>query len=85
MAIPVQPLAYEVDKKTFQAIKELKERHIDIRRDKTRMHFAISERIYECKTTKRLEKEFPEAYKTMLEIEKAKSDKIKLMFYEYEK
>lgn len=66
--IPNKPLYHAISEYTYMALRELQGRILELRRNRADMHKDLFERIYECKTTARLEKEYPDAYKVMLEL-----------------
>lgn len=66
--IPNKPLYYAVGENTFKALRDIKDRIKNLRRKRAERHKRIYENIYECRTTTRLEKEYPYAYKVMLEL-----------------
>lgn len=67
--IPNKPLYYDISEYTYRALRELQDRIRELRRKRADMHQEIFERIYyDCGSTKKLEKDWPEAYKVMMEI-----------------
>lgn len=68
MPIPYYPLSIEVDEETLLPIKEIKERLKDLQEKWNVVRFDALARIHRCGTVARLEKEYPEAYKILVEI-----------------
>lgn len=66
--IPNKPLYYAIGEQSYKAFRDLQERIIELRRNRADRHKELFELIYDCGSTKKLEKEFPEAYRVMLEI-----------------
>lgn len=69
MPIPNKPLYYAIGELTFNALRELQDRIHEHRSFRADRHKEIYERIYhECGSIKKLEREYPEAYRVMMEI-----------------
>lgn len=67
--IPYYPLSIEVDEEALLPIKEISDRIKDLQEKRSAMKLDVLCRIYRCGTVARLEKEYPEAYKILVEIE----------------
>lgn len=68
--IPNKPLFYAIGENTYKALRELQDRLLELRCNRAERHKEIVERIYyNCGSTTKLEKEYPEAYRVMKEIE----------------
>lgn len=72
--IPKRPFNIEVDDETISSLKEIAHRKSDLYERRAKTCNDIAERIHECKTIARLEKEFPEAYIVMLSIKSAEKE-----------
>lgn len=72
--IPKRPFNIEVDDETISSLKEIAHRESDLYERRAKTCNDIAERIHECKTIARLEKEFPEAYIVMLSIKSAEKE-----------
>lgn len=68
MPIPYYPLSIEVDEEALLPINEIKERLKDLQEKWNVVRFDALSRINRCGTVARLEKEYPEAYKILVEI-----------------
>ena len=71
MPIPYYPLSIEVDEKALLPIKEISDRLKDLQEKKSVIRLDALSRIYKCGTVGSLEKDYPEAYKILVNIEAA--------------
>lgn len=72
--IPRRPFNIEVDDKTISSLKEIDRRKSYLYESRAKTCNDIAERIHDCKTIARLEKEFPEAYIVMLSIKSTEKE-----------
>ena len=72
--IPGRPFNIEVDDETISSLKEIDHRKSNLYERRAKTCNEIAERIHECRTVARLEKEFPEAYIVMLSIKSTEKE-----------
>ena len=67
--IPNKPLYYAIGEQTYKALRELQDQLLELRTFRANRQKEIFDLIYyEYGSTKKLEKDWPEAYKVMVEI-----------------
>lgn len=67
--IPYYPLSIEVNEEALLPLKEISDRIKDLQEKRSVIRLEVLHRIYRCGSVARLEKEYPEAYKILVEIE----------------